>query len=286
MPISDSAPGPEGPSDDPFDVVLDEDFVRAAPVKEGPVPGLLRPGAPPPPPKRVWPRNAALAAAAAVLTVIAFQLVGPEGDGKQSAAPAATAGATAATASAATASAAPSGSAAARLSGRPPAPLAELFPATVKTASGAVYTRVASKDLGTCPEPTSVGPDLAAVIAESKGCLGHQIALYKDARNNQFNLAVFTMKDQVDTVKLVTRLGLNYDSYQVGAQAPPPGSGLPTLAADSGLVQAFSGVGRAVVAGLGQWSDGRVADYGDLMKLVEPLLADVTDRARAYEIRG
>ncbi|MCU7821443.1 hypothetical protein [Kitasatospora sp. DSM 101779] len=284
MPISDSEPGPERPSDDPFDVVLDEDFVRAAPVKEGPVPGLLRPGALPPPPKRVWPRNAALAAAAAVLTVLAFRFVGPDDDGEHAAAPTATAPAATATAAIATASAAQS--TAARPSGRPPAPLAELFPAEVKTASGAVYTRVASKDLGNCPEPTSVGPDLAAMIAASKGCLGHQIALYKDARNNQFNLAVFTMKDPADTLKLVTELAIAYDSYQVGAQAPPPDSGLPTLAADSGLVQAFTGAGRMVVAGLGQWSDGRVADYGGLTKLVEPLLKDVTDRAMAYETRG
>ncbi|WP_030268408.1 hypothetical protein [Streptomyces sp. NRRL B-24484] len=192
----------------------------------------------------MWPRYAALAAAAAVLTVLAFRFVGPDEDGERSAAP--TAGATAATAApSASSSASSSASAAARLPDRPPAPLADLFPAEVRTASGAVYTRVVSEDLGTCPEPTWVGPDLAALIAEGKGCLGHQVALYKDARNNRFNPAVFTMRDQADTVKPVTRLVVDHDSYQVGAQVPPPGSGLPTLARDSGLVQAFSGVGRS-----------------------------------------
>jgi hypothetical protein len=54
-------------------------------------------------------------------------------------------------------------------------------------------------------------------------------------------LAVFTMNDPQDTVKLVTQLSMAFDDYEVGAQAPPPSSDLRTLPADSGLVQALAG---------------------------------------------
>lgn len=96
-------------------------------------------------------------------------------------------------------------------------------------------------------------------------------------------LAVFTMNDQQDTVKLVTQLSMAFDDYEVGAQAPPPDSGLPTLPADSGLIQAFTGQERAMVAGLGQWSDGRVSDYQKLVDRLEPLLKAVSANVARYE---
>lgn len=55
------------------------------------------------------------------------------------------------------------------------------------------------------------------------------------------------------------------DEFQVAAQAPPPGSGLRTLPADSGMVQSFTGQERAMVVGMGQWSDGRVGDFQQLV---------------------
>ncbi|MEV6209028.1 hypothetical protein [Kitasatospora sp. NPDC051914] len=186
-----------------------------------------------------------------------------------------------------TVSAPPStGVAAAPLSDRPMVPPAEAFPAQVKGAGGAVFTKVGAVVLKSCTEPDSVGPLLATMIEESRGCVGEQVALYKDAQNNQFNLAVFTMKDPADTVKLVTRLTMAFDSYQVGAQAPPPGSGLPTLPPDSGMVQSFTGQGRAMVVGLGQWSDGRVAEYQKPVDRLEPLLEGVSEKVAAYEEAG
>ncbi|WP_354643573.1 hypothetical protein [Kitasatospora camelliae] len=271
---------PDGEDGDPWNVVLDEDFVRAASVKEP-----AHPGMPKPPVKRVWPRNAGLALGAAALTFLAVRFLGPADEPTTTAGPVAVSAASTATASGTTApsgSAVPSGSAASGAV-RPMIPLAEVFPAEVKGADGAVYTKVGAAVLKSCTEPDSVGPTLIAMINKSHGCLGHQVALYKDARNNQFNLSVFTMKDPVDTATLVMRLSEAFDDYQVGAQAPPPGSGLPTLAADSGMVQGFSGVGRSMVVGLGQWSDGRVADYQQLVGRLTPLLDGVTEKAVAYE---
>jgi hypothetical protein len=101
--------------------------------------------------------------------------------------------------------------------------------------------------------------------------------------DDQFNLAVFTMKDPHDTVKLVTELSMAFDDYEVGAQAPPPDSGLPTLPADSGLVQAFTGQQRAMVVGLAQWSNGRTSDYQKLVGRLEPLLTAVSKNVAHYE---
>jgi hypothetical protein len=161
-------------------------------------------------------------------------------------------------------------------------PLAEAFPAHVADGTGA-FTKLGAAVMKSCTEPDSVGSTLAASIAESKGCVGEEIALYKDAHNNQFNLAIFTMKEPQDTVKLVTQLSMAFDDYQVAAQAPPPGSGLPTLPADSGMVQSFTGQGRAMVVGLAQWSDGRTRDYQQLVDRLGPLLKKVSKNVARYE---
>ena len=161
-------------------------------------------------------------------------------------------------------------------------PPADAFPAKVGTGANA-FTKVAAVTMPSCTEADSVGPRLIKMIDESKGCVGEEIALYKDGHDNQFNLAVFTMNDPQDTVKLVTELSMAFDDYEVGAQAPPPDSGLPTLPADSGLVQAFTGQERAMVVGLGQWSDGRVGDYQKLVDRLEPLLKVVSANVARYE---
>ncbi|NXY99812.1 hypothetical protein HYE82_36695 [Streptomyces sp. BR123] len=166
---------------------------------------------------------------------------------------------------------------------RPMIGLADAFPDQVADPAGGTYTKVGAVALKSCTEPDSVGPLLADYIAQGKGCVGEQVALYKDAKNNQFNLAVFTMKDPVDTVMLVTRLGSAPMDYQVGAQAPPPASGLKTLPPDSGMVQSFTGQGRAMVVGLGQWSDGATRDYQRLVERLTPLLNSVSDRVARYE---
>ncbi|MFJ9446615.1 hypothetical protein ACIRRH_32865 [Kitasatospora sp. NPDC101235] len=276
MPHTDPDQRPD--DDSRWNVTLDEDFVRAAGIKEE---NLHRPAGTPPGPKRVWPRNLALALTAAALTAGAFTLLRPSGDeggAPAAAAPSASASVTASASASATgsrASAAPDGSL---------LPLDQLFPAQVTAAGGEVYTRVGSKVMPSCVEPDSVGPRLIGLIRASKGCLGEQIALYTDSAKNQYNLAVFTMADPVDTVHLVTTLSMAFDDYQVGAQAPPPSAGLVTLPADSGMVQMFSGAGRAMVAGLGQWSDGRATDYQTLVdQHLSPLQKAIGQAVFAHE---
>lgn len=257
----DVPPGHDSLDDDKWNVVLNHDFVRGATVKEAPAPAR----------KRVWPWVAAPAVLAAAAAA-AFLLLRPTSSSSdEAAAPVSTASAPAPRVS-------PMSTAAAR----PVIPPAEAFPAHVVGGTGA-FTKLGAAMLKSCTEPDSVGPTLAAMIAGSKGCVGEEIALYKDARNNQFNLAVFTMKDPQDTVKLVTRLSMAFDDYQVAAQAPPPGSGLRTLPADSGMVQSFTGQGRAMVVGLAQWSDGRARDYQRLADRLEPLLTKVSKNVARYE---
>lgn len=282
MDSSNETPGRDTSDDDPWNVVLDEDFINAAKIKESP----QGPPGPASKPKRVWPRNLALALGAAALTLLAFETLRPPGQ-EETAAPTPPATSTAPFASsspsaAATASPGTPGTPQAG-SDRPAVPLGQVFPAEVKNPAGGVYTRLGSAVLDSCTEPDSVGARLIAMIERSKGCVSHQVALYKDARNNQFNVSVFTMKDPKDTVRLVTQLTMAFDDYQVGAQAPPPDSGLPVLAADSGLIQAFAGVDRVMIASLGQWADGRTADFRELADLMAPLSKAVSKNVTTYE---
>ncbi|MFF9198870.1 hypothetical protein ACF09L_27075 [Streptomyces sp. NPDC014779] len=229
--------------------------------------------------KRVWPRNAALALAAAGAAFLVLKLTGTApagGDGgapEDEAAPSVTPAAPSTTAAATPASAA----------ARPMIPLDDVFPAAVPDGKGGRFTKVGAAVLNSCKEPGAVGPRLAALIDASKGCVGEQVALYKDGRNNQYNIAVFTMKDPVDTLHLVTELSAAFDDYQVAAQAPPAGSGLRTLSPTSGMVQSFAGVGRTMVVGLGQWSDGRTADFQKLVDQLTPLQNAVSTKTAAYE---
>jgi hypothetical protein len=249
-----------------WNVTLDDDFVKAATIIEGQGP---RPGGDSP--KRVWPRNLAMALGAAALTFLVFKVLQPSPTTTSDrSGPAAAASATASTAS----PSAPD---------RPQIPLNQAFPAEVKAASGAVYTKVGAATLSSCTQPDSVGPRLIEMIKESQGCVGEQVALYKDNQNDQFNLAIFTMKDPKDTVRLVTELTMAFDDFEVGAQAPPPASGLRTLPADSTLIQAFTGSGRAMVAGLGQWSDGRSTNLQALEDRLSPLQEAVGKIVFSYE---
>ncbi|MFC9331965.1 hypothetical protein [Kitasatospora sp. NPDC057015] len=249
--------------------------MQAATVKEEKV---HRPGDDGPP-KRVWPRNLALALGTAALTFLAFKLAQPSPDGATDrSGPAASATVSAAPSATVTASAAPSAAA-----GRPQVPLDQAFPAEVKIASGALYTKVGATTLASCTEPDSVGPRLAAMIEQGKGCVSEQVALYKDSENNQFNLAVFTMRDPKDTVRLVTELTMAFDDFEVGAQAPPPTAGLRTLPPDSGMIQAFTGSGRAMIVCLGQWSDGRSDGRQQLVDRLSPLQDAIGKTVFAYE---
>ncbi|KIF02278.1 hypothetical protein PL81_30870, partial [Streptomyces sp. RSD-27] len=128
-----------------------------------------------------------------------------------------------------------------------------------------------------------VGPRLTRMISEGRGCVGEQVALYKDAQDNQFHLAVFTLRDPRDTAGVVTSLSTAFDDYQVGPQAPPPGSGLATLGPETGLVQSFTGVGRVMVVGLAQWSDGRSGNFQKLVDRLRPLQNEAGARVDRYE---
>jgi hypothetical protein len=158
----------------------------------------------------------------------------------------------------------------------------EAFPAHVGSGERA-FSRVDAATMRSCTEPDAVGQRLIAMIHESAGCLGEETALYKDAHSDQFTLAVFTMRDPMDALKLVTELSTAFDDYEVGTLAPPPGSGLPTLPSGSGRVQGFTGAQRVMVVGLAQWSDGRTGDYQELVNRLQPLLTAVSTNVARYE---
>ncbi len=145
-----------------------------------------------------------------------------------------------------------------------------VFPAQVQ-AQVQGYTLVAGVARSNCTGPDTVAPTLAGLIAQGHGCLGVDLALYKDAEGNQYNVAVFTMADPGDGVHLVSFLGSHADSFQVAIHVPPTDSGLRRLPADSGRVQGFAAYGHGVVVGSAQWSDGRTADLDKLSDQLSPL---------------
>ncbi len=268
MPKNDAIPpGQDGPGEDKWNVVLDEDFVRGASFHEPAAPGRTR----------TWPIVLGLCLLMGALALVTLKMSEPSDEERVTARPRKTPSAAAAPAPAASPLPA---------AGRPMVPLADVFPAGVPDGSGGTFTRVGAKVLDSCTEADSVGPRLAAMIADGKGCVGEQVALYKDAQDNQFTIAVFTMKDPKDTLRVVTELTMAFDDYQVGVQAPPPGSGLAVLGPETGLVQSFTGVGRVMVVGLGQWSDGRTADFQKLVDRLGPLQGAVGAKVNQYEGAG
>ncbi|MFJ5231433.1 hypothetical protein ACIQBJ_16230 [Kitasatospora sp. NPDC088391] len=133
------------------------------------------------------------------------------------------------------------------------------------------YTLVSSTVDQDCAGPGTVGPTLAGLIGRSHGCLGVARALYKDAGDNQYDLALFVMREQLDAFDLVNGLSRDLTNRQVVAQARPEGSGLRALPAGSGVVQALSSYGPLALVGAAQWSDGRTADLNDLVGRLTPL---------------
>jgi hypothetical protein len=150
-------------------------------------------------------------------------------------------------------------------------PVSQLFPQTVHGAGGTTFTLVTAGPLNSCTNSDMVGPTLAGLFAQSAGCLGGEGALYKDSAKDQFNMTVFTLKDQVDVISILTELSMNPGDFEVGALQPPAGSGLTTLSATSGIIQQFASSGHYLGVFMAQWSDGRAADYGSLQQLLDPL---------------
>ncbi|MFJ1792755.1 hypothetical protein [Kitasatospora griseola] len=138
------------------------------------------------------------------------------------------------------------------------------------------YTLVAKSANPGCTGSDIVGPSLAGLITQGHGCLGVDLALYKDADGNQYNLALFTMKDPMDGVHLVNVLAEHAESYQVAVQLPPEGSGLRQLPADSPCVQGFAVADHGMLIGMAQWSDGRAVDFNTLAARLKPLTSAVT----------
>ncbi len=141
-----------------------------------------------------------------------------------------------------------------------------LFPAQIQG-----YTLVAGVARSSCTGPDTVAPTLAGLITQGHGCLGVDLALYKDAEGNQYNVALFTMADHGDGVHLVNFLSSHADSFEVAVHVPPTDSGLRRLPTDSGRVQNFAANGHGLVVGSAQWSDGRTTDLAKLSDQLSPL---------------
>ncbi|MEU8514715.1 hypothetical protein AB0C76_24415 [Kitasatospora sp. NPDC048722] len=170
-----------------------------------------------------------------------------------------------------TAASTPSEHAAAAPAGAP----ASAIPLSVFPAQVQGYTLVAKVANPSCTGSDTVAPTLAGLITQGHGCFGVDLALYKDAEGNQYDLALFAMKDPLECVHLINVLASSPESYQVAVQVPPKDSGLRQLPSDSGLVQNFASYGHGMLVGMAQWSDGRTADFGALSDRLSPLTGAV-----------
>ncbi|MEU5383013.1 hypothetical protein ACWEPB_05975 [Kitasatospora cineracea] len=133
------------------------------------------------------------------------------------------------------------------------------------------YTLVADAADSDCTGADLVTPTLAGLITQAHGCLGIDLALYRDAAGNQYRLALFTMKDPTTLPHLVNQLAVDATHYQVAVQLPPRDSGLRELPPESGFVQDFVSYGTGMLIGMAQWSDGRTGDFNELVKQLSPL---------------
>ena len=150
-------------------------------------------------------------------------------------------------------------------------PLATLFPQTVKGAGTVVYSLVQSGQLPSCTAVGAVGTTLAGMFAQSSGCVGAEGALYKDAANDQFSAVIFTLKNPVDVVSILSALASDVTDFEVAPIAPPSDSGLATLSATSGIIQSFATGGNYLGVFMAQWSTGKVGDYNTLQGLLTPV---------------
>jgi hypothetical protein len=207
----------------------------------------------------VWPRNLTIAVIIGALTVGVVEMMRHNG---LHGAP---------TASAANGTPSVTRSASGSASAVSQIPVSRLFPRTVQGANGTVYTLVTAGPLNSCVNSDMVAAALAGLFAQSKGCLGGEGALYKDAAKDQFNMTVFTLEDPADVVSILTELSMDPNNFEVGALEPPAGSGLAVLSATSGIIQQFASSGHYLGVFMAQWSNGRAADYGSLQKLLDPL---------------
>lgn len=225
---------------------------------------------------RVWPRNLAIAVIIGALTFGAVELRRQHGSPGAPAASSADSTPSVARGASADASASASASMSASADSVSQIPVSRLYPQTVRGADGTLYTLVTAGPLNSCTNSDMVGTALAGLFARSKGCLGGEGALYKDAAKDQFNMTVFTLQDPEDVVTILTELSMNPADFEVGVLEPPADSGLAALSATSGITQQFAGSGHYLGVFMAQWSDGRTADYESLQKLLSPLENAIT----------
>ncbi|MFI6154313.1 hypothetical protein ACIBCA_16705 [Kitasatospora sp. NPDC051170] len=251
-----------------------DDFVREFEKENGAAKpsSADRPGQTEQPEQRRSRRHIVLPLAAALLVVAgvsAYTLTKADPDPAPAAAPAPAPSVSAQPAAAApAASNSPSEKA---LSGVPDSAIPmSVFPAQVEG-----YTLLSGVTQPSCTSAESVGPSLAGLITQGQGCVGVDFALYRDAEGNQYNLALFTMKDQMDSIHIINVLAVHPESYQAGVQVPAKDSGLRVLPEKSPFVEGFSSLGHGMLLGKGQWSDGRGTDFDKLQGKLTALTAAV-----------
>lgn len=232
-------------------------------------------------PKRVWPRVlAAVVGATAISGVLwwtgATRWIPAWNQAATAAAPAASAK------PARSARATPAASSSTESAALSPIPPSRAFPDAVPGPSGEQYTKVDDIALPDCTELQSFSASLAAAAAQIHGCRAMDIALYKDAENNQFNLVLVTMQDPASSAALFAAVHANPAGFPVKAQRPPTGSGLPPLGVGTLKMQTFISKDRVFIVGTGQWANGSADRQQQLTDLLNPLTVAVAKQASVY----
>jgi hypothetical protein len=322
--VSDQTAGPGGaPADepgDPFDIVLDEDFIRAATIKESETQRAVLEArhreleaehdkqrqaatrarqAPPREQRRPaehgerW--RALVIAAISIAVVATFGM--PRLFGGQTASTAASpAKSSAAVAAVPLLTSAPTtGSMAAitpSLDSSRAAMVDKPWPAittdtafpdqTVQLGPSLVVLKVAATAQDPCDGFSS--EQMADLIDKGSGCSQLLTALYTSSDDKaQFTIDVLTMDKAEDASTVVAMAKLMPMTYQMGSMDPPPGSGVPTVPVGNGGVTESVMAVRSIVFVNAQWLDPKNQDSATLTADSTSLLHYVDAKVSAYE---
>lgn len=321
--MSDQTAGPGGaPADepgDPFDIVLDEDFIRAATIKESETQrAVLEAGhreleadhdkqrqaaaqarQDPPREQRRLPEQgerwrAFVIAAISVAVVATFSMPrlfgGHGGSGAtsptKSSAVAAVPLLTSAPTTGSMAAIAPSlDSSRAAMVDKPwPAITTDTaFPdQTVQLSPSLAVQKVAATSQDPCDSFSS--EQMADLIDKGSGCSQLLTALYTSSDNKaQFTIDVLTMDKAEDAATVVAMAKLMPMTYQMGSMDPPPGSDVPTVPVGNGGVTESIMAVRSIVFVNAQWLDPKDQDSTTLTADSTSLLHYVDAKVNAYE---
>ncbi|MFH8366123.1 hypothetical protein [Streptomyces sp. NPDC018031] len=152
---------------------------------------------------------------------------------------------------------------------------------TVRLRSGTEHRRLTTATTDDCRR--AVSPNLAALIAEGKGCLQVTSALYTDRDRAQFTVSVLTFRRADDLAAVLAKASTDPVGHQVLPLAPPTGSGLARLTAETPGVFQGGTTARSVVIATGRPSDGRAGDTESLSRDGGELLAYVRENVAAHE---